>query len=59
MRTRCLGMFSRICELGFGSFLRLWSADEVGLSVGLERLAPEVAHVRPFYSWVGGGAGAG
>lgn len=22
------------------------------------RLAPEVAHVRPWWSWVGGGAGA-
>lgn len=49
-RTRmgCLAMCLRRCE---------WESSAVG-ECSLSRLAPEVAHVRPWWSWAGGAAGA-
>jgi hypothetical protein len=39
--------------------IKVRSSSRLISSVLFCRLAPEVAHVRPFYSWIGGGAGAG
>jgi hypothetical protein len=50
MRMGSLAMCSRRCQWAF--LVRCIYAD------GKHRLAPEVAHVRPWYSWLGGASGA-
>jgi hypothetical protein len=52
-RTACLGMFSRKCAHTTSS-----GSSHFDPLNSVYRLAPEVAHVRPWWSWVGGGAGA-
>lgn len=52
-RTACLGMFSRKCAHTISAH-----SSHFDPLIVVHRLAPEVAHVRPWWSWVGGGAGA-